>query len=103
MFEHLNRREFLSAAAGLAVAGTAIAATPGPRLTCTIGLLADPHHGLAPDADVRLDAFMAAVDARKPDFLINWAISVGASRGQVGSCVSAGIRVSGPAAPWSAT
>jgi hypothetical protein len=68
--EKLNRRAFLSTTACLAAAGTAATGFPLPRSTCTIGLIADPHHGLAPDADVRLDAFMAAVHDRKPDLLI---------------------------------
>jgi hypothetical protein len=69
-FESLNRREFLSAAVAVAAAGTARAMSPPPRPICTVGLIADPHHGLAPDAEARLDAFMAAVEQRKPDLLI---------------------------------
>lgn len=65
-----DRRGFLRGAAGLAVAGTAAAAPTPPRPVTTIGLIADPHHGLAPDAATRLDAFMAAVDRRKPDFIM---------------------------------
>jgi hypothetical protein len=70
MYDPCNRRAFLSVAAGLAVAGTARAGQPDLRPTCTIGLIADPHHGLAPDAAARLDAFMAAVHDRKPDLLL---------------------------------
>jgi 3',5'-cyclic AMP phosphodiesterase CpdA len=70
LFRSCDRREFLSAAAAAAAAGTATAAWPAPRPICTIGLIADPHHGLAPDAEARLDAFMHAAELRKPDMLI---------------------------------
>ena len=66
----LDRREFLSAAAALSAVGRAPAFPSGTRPTCTLGLIADPHHGLAPDAQTRLDSFMAAVDKRKPDLLL---------------------------------
>ena len=36
----------------------------------TFGLIADVHHGLAPTAMSRLEAFMEAVDKRKPDFVL---------------------------------
>jgi 3',5'-cyclic AMP phosphodiesterase CpdA len=65
-----NRREFLSAAGGFVAAGAVAAHRPEPPSTLKIGLIADPHHGLAPDAEMRLDAFMAAVADRKPDMLI---------------------------------
>jgi hypothetical protein len=64
----LARREFLQASAGLLAAGLLPAATTPASFT--IGLIADPHHGLAPDAQKRLDAFMAEVARRKPDFIM---------------------------------
>ena len=49
---------------------TALPIAPPPRPVTTIGLIADPHHGLAPDAAARLDTFMAAVADRKPDLVM---------------------------------
>lgn len=57
----LNRREFLGAAAMLAAP---------PTRPLTVGLITDPHHGLATDAQARLEAFLAAAQARAPDFLL---------------------------------
>lgn len=37
--------------------------------TIKLALLADLHYGLAPDALERLDTFMGAVDAKKPDLM----------------------------------
>ncbi len=47
-----------------------LSAAPPQQQTTKIGLITDPHHGLAPDADKRLDAFMEAVADRKPDFVM---------------------------------
>ena len=65
-----NRRDFLAVAGGLLASGSVSALMSEPRPALKIGLIADPHHGLAPDAEMRLDAFMAAVADRKPDMLI---------------------------------
>jgi hypothetical protein len=64
-----DRREFLTAAAALPVVASQDVAPP-PRRVVTVGLIADPHHGLAPDAARRLDAFLAAAAARRPDFVM---------------------------------
>lgn len=64
----ISRREML---AGL-TAATLVSELPAadPATTVRIGLIADPHHGLAPDALSRLDAFMDSMNRAKPDALI---------------------------------
>lgn len=61
-----TRREFLQASAALA-AGSSLAAAQKP---VRFGVIADLHHGLQPDAERRLDAFLEAVDRDPPDFLV---------------------------------
>ncbi|VTS02825.1 Uncharacterized protein OS=Maribacter sp. (strain HTCC2170 / KCCM 42371) GN=FB2170_02085 PE=4 SV=1: Metallophos_2 [Gemmata massiliana] len=75
-FARTSRRQFLYGAGCIAAGCSAPAPqqTDQPTQTAvrptTIGLIADPHHGLAPDADKRLGAFMAEVTDRKPDFIM---------------------------------
>ena len=71
-----SRREVLAALTGLAVGPRVLLpwargwTAPGAR-TVRFGAIADPHHGLAPDAQERLRAFVKAVNARDSlDFVI---------------------------------
>ena len=57
--------------------GGSLALFPATRLNpfaqesvFTLGLIADLHHGLAPDAVQRLESFMNAVDEKKPDAVL---------------------------------
>ena len=36
----------------------------------SVGILADPHKDIVPDADVRMEAFLAACELHTPDFVI---------------------------------
>ena len=65
-----NRREFLAAVGSVVAAGAGAPLRPEPLPSLKVGLIADPHHGLAPDAEERLHAFMAAVADHKPEVLI---------------------------------
>ena len=68
----MDRRHFLQLNAGffLLPSPRSINATHLREPVLTIGVIADLHHGLAPDALKRLEQFMIAVDASKPDMLI---------------------------------
>ncbi|MBC7927755.1 MAG: metallophosphoesterase, partial [Bryobacteraceae bacterium] len=68
MSNSIDRRSFL-AGAGLAVAGPGGTAQTAPS-TVQFGLIADVHHGLMPDAHHRLDSFLAEVNRRSPDFIM---------------------------------
>lgn len=44
--------------------------TPATEPVLSLGIIADLHHGLAPDAMQRLEIFMKTVDAQQPDLLL---------------------------------
>jgi hypothetical protein len=66
----MTRRDFLwTTAAGLATFRLPISARPGRAVR--LAAITDLHHGLAPDAEVRFDAFAAEVKRRKHlDFVL---------------------------------
>lgn len=67
-----SRRRFLKlGAAGLVLPVVGRLPVPQPVLpSFTMGVIADLHHGLAEHAMAHLETFMQAVDARKPDVLL---------------------------------
>lgn len=56
----------MQASAAMAIAPKLV---PGAK-PVRFGVIADLHHGLQPDAERRLDAFLAAVESQKPEFLV---------------------------------
>ena len=73
MSHRWTRRQFLKTSTAL-TAGyylRPIAPLTGPRAPVRFGVIADVHHGLAPDASARLESFLAAVRSRDDlDFAI---------------------------------
>ena len=63
----ITRRKFILAGAGSMLI-PAVARAQGE--SAVLGVIADLHHGLAPDALERLEEFMTAVGQRKPDAII---------------------------------
>ena len=68
----MDRRSFLIATAPLLLPLRRVAgAVPGGSARVRFGVIADLHHGLAPDAMARLEAFVSAVRGREGlDFVI---------------------------------
>ena len=69
----LTRRSFLAGTAAMLAAPVPRAIALGRRLAGTVrfGVIADPHHGLAPDAQQRLQAFVdAAIERSDLDFIV---------------------------------
>ncbi len=73
--EHqISRRRFLQLAGStflLPSVGFALPQGDSSREALTMGVIADLHHGLAPDAMSRLEVFMDAVAQLKPDAILN--------------------------------
>ena len=65
----MTRRQFIHSNSSLLLLPQLVNPTLAEPVL-SMGLIADLHHGLAPDAMQRLEQFMIAVDEKKPDILI---------------------------------
>lgn len=65
----LTRRRFLRLTGG-GLAALAATGAHAPASPLRFGVIADVHHGLQDDANVRLDAFLQAASAHELDFII---------------------------------
>ena len=68
MHQLITRRQLLQIGASSLL--LPVSRALGRAESVRLGVIADLHHGLAPRAMERLDTFMQAVDARKPDAIL---------------------------------
>jgi len=67
----MRRRTFVGRAGAVALVAPALARVVQPLANrVRVGIIADVHHGLAPDAEARLGAFVQAANARNVDCVI---------------------------------